>query len=385
MKKAWLVVCLFLLSPLALAQDGVQIPDPRLAAPLETEARQAVLIEAATGDTLFAKDADTPMPTSSMSKVMTMYLVFEAIRNGKLNLSDELTISDNAWKQEGSRMFLKAGAKAKVEDLIRGVIVQSGNDAAVVLAEALGETEPQFAAMMNAKAQELGMLHSHFANATGLPAPDHYATPRDLAMLGLAIIRDFPEEYAYYAEKEFTYNNIKQGNRNPLLYRDAGVDGLKTGHTEAAGYGLMASAVRDGRRLIMVANGMENMQVRADESAKILDWGYREFGLYPVLRKDMKMADATVWLGTQPSVPLMPEKDLTLSLSRNARNGLQVTLSYEQPLTAPVQAGQVAGNMLVDIPGKEVVRIRLLTGAAVEQVGFFDKLLLKLKLLLSKV
>lgn len=351
------------------------------AAPLETLAPHFILMEATTGDILAAKAADDKIPTSSMSKVLTMYLVFEAIKNGKLNLTDELVVSERAWKQEGSRMFINAGDKVKVEDLIRGVIVQSGNDAAVVLAEALGGSEEQFADMMNAKAQQLGMNGSRFKNATGLPDTEHYSTARDLALLALAMIRDFPQDYHYYAETEFTYNNIKQGNRNPLLYRNMGVDGLKTGHTSDAGFGLIASALRDGRRLVMVVNGLKNMQERADESAKILEWGYREHGLYTVLKNQEPVAKAKVWLGVQPEVPVVPEKDFTIGLPRGLRDNLQITISYDHPLAAPVHAGQSVGKALVDVPEKGVAEINLVAGADVEQVGFIDRLIGKLKLL----
>ena len=272
-----------------------------------------------TGTTLFAKDADAQMPPSSMSKMMTMYVVFDAIKNGKLKMGDMLPVSEHAWKQEGSRMFLNVGEKAKVEDLIRGVIVQSGNDAAVVFAEGLGGSEENFAEMMNTKAQQLGMTSSHFVTATGIPDPQHYSTARDLATLALALIHDFPEDYHFFSELEFTYNNIKQGNRNPLLYRNMNVDGLKTGHTDVGGYGLTASAIRDGRRLVLVLNGMQDMQARADESAHVLDWGYREFGSYPIVKAGDKLADAKVWLGQQATVPLLASQDVVLSLPRTAR------------------------------------------------------------------
>jgi serine-type D-Ala-D-Ala carboxypeptidase (penicillin-binding protein 5/6) len=352
--------------------------------PFTTEAKHAVLIEAATGDVLFEKDADAPMPTSSMSKVMTMYLVFEAINDGRLKLDDEMAVSARAWKQEGSRTFLNVGQNVKVTDLIRGVIVQSGNDAAVALAERLGGSEEQFAAMMNAKAAQLGMKQSHFVNATGLPHPEHMASASDLAILGLATLRDFPGDYHYYSEENFTFNNIKQGNRNPLLYRNIGVDGLKTGHAEDAGFGMIGSAVRAGRRLLFVVNGLPNMQARADESAKILEWGYREYALYPLLKKAMKMADANVWLGTAPSVPLVAEKDLALSLPRSTRAGLRMVVSFNQPVPAPVAKGQVLGKVTVNVPGKEMLEVPLVAGEDVGLLGFWDRIMAKLNYLTHK-
>jgi len=379
-KMIWTCVLVLLIVPLAHAQTL-----PQAVPTLETKAEHVILIEEATGDTLFAKDPDASMATSSMSKVMTMYMVFEAIKNGKLKLDDKLKTSERAWKQEGSRMFLNVGDEVTVQDLIRGVIVQSGNDAAVVLAEAIGGTEDRFADMMNLKAQELGMARSFFKNASGLPDPEHFSTARDLATLAIATIRNFPEDYRYYAEIDFTYNNIKQGNRNPLLYRNIGVDGLKTGHTKEAGFGLMASALRNGRRLVIVANGMKNMQERADETAKILEWGYREFGLYHVLKQDNEIAAAKVWLGTKKTVPLVSEKNILLSMPKNKLNDLKVTISFEQPVAAPIAKGQILGKAIVEAPGKEKKEVPLLANEEVAQLGFFDRIKLKVKLFLGQL
>ncbi|MDD3371341.1 MAG: D-alanyl-D-alanine carboxypeptidase, partial [Alphaproteobacteria bacterium] len=320
----------------ALSLFGIQAAQAQTAPALDVNARQAIIVEAQTGTVLFSKDAETPMPTSSMSKMMTMYLVFDAIKTGKLKLDDTLPVSEKAWKQEGSRMFLNTGDNVKVEDLIRGVIVQSGNDAAVVLAEGLASgSESAFADMMNAKAKALGMKGSHFANSTGLPDENHYSTAHDLAILAIAIQRDFPEHYHYFSELSYTYNGIAQGNRNPLLYRNMNVDGLKTGHTEVGGFGLTASAIREGRRLVLVLNGMKDMQARADESAKALDYGYREFGLYPIVKEGDILANPSVWLGTEQSVQIVAEKSAFVSLPRAARNGLKAVVSFEQPIPAP--------------------------------------------------
>jgi len=376
MKKLLLPILLVLLSFPALAQN---------VAPVETAAKQAILVDATTGTVLFAKDADSQMPTSSMSKMMTMYVVFDAIKNGKLKPDDELPTSEYAWKQEGSRMFLNVGQRAKVEDLIRGVIVQSGNDAAVVFAEALGSgSEASFAEIMNAKAKELGMNNSHFVNATGLPDPQHYSTARDLATLAVALIRDFPEDYHYFSEIEFTYNNIKQGNRNPLLYRGMNVDGLKTGHTDIGGYGLTASALRDGRRLVLVLNGLQDMQARADESAHVLDWGYREYGLYPIAKANDRLADATVWLGQAQTVPVLVAKDAMLTLPRSARSGLKTEITFNQPISAPVTKGQEIGKLTITAPGMEPKDVPLVAGADVAQIGFFARIVAKLHVLLHK-
>lgn len=354
-------------------------------APVETTAKQAFIMDANTGAVLYAKDADTPMPTSSMSKMMTMYLVFDALKSGKLKMTDELPVSERAWKQEGSRMFLNVGQTANVEDLIRGVAVQSGNDAAVVLAEGLGGgSEYTFAEMMNAKAGELGMTNSRFMNATGLPDPQHYASPRDLAILALALIRDFPEHYHYFSEKEFTYNKIRQGNRNPLLYRNMNVDGLKTGHAEQAGYGLTASAIRSGRRVILVLNGLKNMQQRADESARMLDWAYREYGLYTVAKAGEKLAEVQVWLGREKTVPLVVAQDVALTLPRSARSDLKAVMSFNQPVPAPIAKGQEIGKLTVTVAGAEPREVPLLAGADVPRLGFFARVTAKLQALFSR-
>jgi D-alanyl-D-alanine carboxypeptidase (penicillin-binding protein 5/6) len=341
------------------------------------------MLDAATGTTLYDKNGDQPMTPSSMTKMMTVYLTFEAIKTGKLTLNQELVASEHAWKQEGSRMFVNPGQHVKVEDLIRGVIVQSGNDAAVVLAEALGGSEAGFAQMMNEKAQALGLQHSHFMNAAGLPDPSHYSTAHDLALLAEDLIRDFPEHYHYFSELEFTYNNIKQGNRNPLLYRNMNVDGLKTGHTDEGGFGITLSAQRDGRRLILVVNGLDSMQARADESAKLLDWGYREFSNYPVVKAGIKMADAKVWLGKAPSVPLLAAENVMLTLPRNARAGLKAEISFDQPVEAPITKGQTLGKITITAPGMETKEVPLLAAADVGKASYLAQIKRKLRFLLT--
>jgi D-alanyl-D-alanine carboxypeptidase (penicillin-binding protein 5/6) len=376
MKKAFLLSAIAILFSLSAQAQNV--------APVDTVAKQACLIDANTNTLLYTKDGDSHMPTSSMSKMMTMYMVFDAVKQGKIKLDDEFTVSEHAWKQEGSRTFLNIGQKVKVEDLIRGVIVQSGNDAAVVLAEALGGSEENFADMMNTKAREIGLTNSHFVNATGLPDPAHYSTACDLAKLALALIHNFPDDYHYFSEQDFTYNNIKQGNRNPLLYRNMNVDGLKTGHTDDGGYGLTASALRDGRRLVLVLNGMQDMQARADESAKVLDWGYREFGLYTIAHADEKMADAKVWLGTKPDVSLLASADVELTLPRSARANLKASLNYQEPIEAPIAKGQQLGTLTITAPGMDAKDIPLVAGEDVKKLGFMARLKAKLHYLLAK-
>ena len=255
---------------------------PHPAAAIETLAREAILVDMTTGAVLFEKNADQPMPPASMSKIMTAHVVFTKLRDGKLKLDDTLPVSENAWRKggcvsDGSTMCLKLGERAKVADLIRGVIVQSGNDACIVLAEGISGSEEAFVAEMNKQAKEIGLQHSVFRNSTGLPDPEHRMTARDLTILAENLITEFPEYYEIYSEKSFTYNGIKQGNRNPLLYKNIGADGLKTGHTKEAGYGLTASAKQGDRRLILVVTGLPSMQARAEESERLMDYGFRSF------------------------------------------------------------------------------------------------------------
>ena len=249
---------------------------PALAPPaqaLETRAREAFLIDVTTGTVLLEKDADVSMPPASMSKIMTAYLVFGALKEGRISLDDKLPVSEKAWRKGGSKMFVEVGSEVSVEDLLRGVIVQSGNDACIVLAEALAGSEEAFAEQMTRKAREIGMEGSTFTNSTGWPDPNHRMTARDLAILAERMVQDFPDFYHYYSEREFTYNGIRQGNRNPLLYKNLGADGLKTGHTEEAGYGLTASAERDGRRLVLVINGLESIKARSEEAERLIASG----------------------------------------------------------------------------------------------------------------
>lgn len=344
------------------------------AAAMDTIAKQAILIDMNTGTVLFEKNADERMPTSSMSKIMTAFMVFEAIEQGRLSLDDTLPVSERAWRMQGSKMFTELGNNIRVEDLIRGVIVQSGNDASVVLAEGLAGTEEAFAERMNARAQELGLKDSHFMNATGWPHEDHYSTARDLAHLAEAVIRRFPQFYHFYSEIEFTYHDIKQGNRNPLLYRNMGVDGLKTGHTEAAGYGLAASAERDGRRLVLVVNGLPSMQARADESAHLIEWGFREFDAYPLFKKGETVESAAVWFGTEDTVPVTVNEDLSVTMSRKEHDGLKVTARLQEPVEAPVAAGTEIGTLVIEGPGFSTREVPLLAAVDVPRLGFVGRI-----------
>jgi serine-type D-Ala-D-Ala carboxypeptidase (penicillin-binding protein 5/6) len=334
----------------------------------ETPARQAILLDLAGDAILFEKNADERIAPSSLTKMMTTYLAFEALEEGRLALDDLLPVSERAWRTGGSRMFLEPGDRVRVEDLLRGVVVQSGNDAAVAIAEGLAGSEDAFAAAMTRKAQALGMADTNFANASGWPDPEHYSTARDLARLAVALIEDFPAHYPYHAERSFTHAGIKQGNRNPLLYRDMGADGIKTGHTEAAGYALAASTLRDGRRLVLVVSGLATKQARAQESARLLEWGYRAFKSYALFEPGEPIDLAETWLGASDTVPLVLDRKLVVTLTSEQRRDLAVNLLFEEPVPAPLERGDPIGTLTVSAPGMAPLERTVKAGADVPEL-----------------
>ncbi|PCI56122.1 MAG: D-alanyl-D-alanine carboxypeptidase [Alphaproteobacteria bacterium] len=348
---------------------------------ITTEAKQAIIIDYNTGTVLFEKNADAQMPTSSMSKVITMYMVFEALKKGTLSLDDTMLVSEKAWKKKGSKMFVPVGKQVKVEDLIRGVIVQSGNDATIVLAEGLAGDEDSFAAALNRKAQNLGMMNSHFMNASGWPDPDHYSTARDLSILASAVIKNFPEYYRYYGEKEFTYSKIRQENRNPLLYRGIGADGLKTGHTDIGGYGLIGTGVKDNRRVIIVINGLESSKARANEATRLLAWGLNAFRVLSLFADKKDLERAPVYLGAKTTVGLQAKEPLSFVVPKLLENDLDVKIRYNAPLKAPIEKGQEVGMITISVPQGEVIEIPLVTTEAVDSLGTFAEIIAKARLL----
>ncbi len=344
------------------------------AAAIETSAKLAFMIDVATDTVLFEKNADQSMPPASMSKLMTAYMVFERLANGNLKLDDSLPVSENAWRKGGSKMFVKVGDRVSIEDLLRGIIVQSGNDACIVVAEGLSGSESAFADAMTRRAREIGLQRSTFRNATGWPDPQHVMTPRDLAVLAKRIIQDFPQYYHYYSEKTFTYAGIRQGNRNPLLYRNMGADGLKTGHTEASGYGLTASAKRGDRRIILVLNGRESVRPRSQEATRLLEWGFREFDNLSLFKAGETVTDADVWLGIAPTVPLVVEQDVVVTLSQAARRTMLVSVVYDGPIPAPIRQGTPLARVRIASADTETIEVPLVAGAGVERLGFFGRL-----------
>ena len=345
------------------------------AAALESNAREAILMDAVTGTVLFEKNADASMPPASMSKIMTVYMVFERLKDGRLSLDDKLSVSEKAWRMGGSKMYVEVGDQIRVEDLLRGVIVQSGNDACIVLAEGLSGTEEAFAEEMTDKAREIGLTGSTFSNATGWPDPNHRMTARDLATLAIETIEDFPDLYPYFAETEFTWSDIRQGNRNPLLYKNVGADGLKTGHTKEAGYGLTGSAIRDGQRLVLVLSGLESVRARTEESVRLINWGFREFGNYPLFKAGETIEEAAVWLGDLENVPLVVGKDLVLTLPRKARRNMTVTVNYLSPIPAPIEKGQEVATLVVRSPEMDPIEVPLLSGESVNLLGPISRLI----------
>ena len=345
---------------------------------IETIAKSAIIIEVATGETLMAKDADAPMAPASMSKLMTLYMLFERLKDGSLSLDDTFRVSDNAWRKGGAKsgsstMFLSPRKRVKVEDLIRGIIVQSGNDACIVVAEGLSGSEAGFAVEMTERAREIGLASSTFRNATGWPDPEHRMTPRDLATLGQRLIEKFPEYYRFFKETEFTYGGIRQMNRNPLLYKEMGADGLKTGHTQESGFGLTASAIRNGRRLVLVVNGLASKKARSQEPERLLEWAFRDFNNYALFKAGEKIEDAQVWLGEQPRVPMMIGKDVTLTIPRKARRKMKVSVTYKA-VPAPVAKGDVIGQLKVKVPGRDDMIVPLVAGADVARLGVIGRL-----------
>lgn len=341
----------------------------------ETVAREAILIDVTTGQELFARNADQPMAPSSLAKLMTAYILFEELAAGRMNLDDRLLVSEKAWRMRGSRMFVEVGHEVPVEDLLRGVVINSGNDASVVIAESISGTEENFAGRMNETALRLGMTGSHFTTATGWPDPDQYSTARDIAILAIRIIEDFPEYYGYYSETSYGWGEVDpQNNRNPLLYRDIGADGLKTGYTDDGGYGLAASAVQEGRRLVMVVNGIDSARARSSESERLMTWGFRSFENVALFAVGEMVAEAEVWLGEQATVPLVPETDLVAVLPRGVRTDMQVVVRYGGPLQAPVVAGQPAAELVVTAPGIEPWVVTLVAGTDVAETGFVGRI-----------
>ena len=339
----------------------------------DTNARAAWVYDLTTNTVLLEKNAHEPMPPASMSKLVTINMLFEALRDGRVKLEDRFAVSSHAKSMEGSTMFLNEQDRPTVDELIKGMIVLSGNDACVAVAEGLAGTEAEFANKMNARAQALGMADSHFANASGWPDPNHRMSMHDLGILAVRLITDFPEYYPYFALTEFPYDGRSPDNRfnrNPLLKMNIGADGLKTGHTSEAGYGLVGSAVQNGRRIVFVISGLETEKARAEEAQRLADWAFREFIQKTVAKKGQKITDAPVWMGSVKSVGLVVGEDMTLLLPSLAQGSLKAEVRYNGPLNAPFAAGTKLADLVIDIPGHNPVTVPLVAEQDVAAGGF---------------
>ena len=347
------------------------------AAEIDSSAEFAFVTDFGSGKVLMEKQPDALMKPASMAKIMTVYIAFERIADGSLSLDDTFLISEKAWRKGGSKTFVEVGKEVSVRDLLYGVVVQSGNDAAIAIAEGISGTEEGFAEEMNYVARKLGMENTVFRNSTGWPHLEQHTTARDLNILATALIREFPadkypELYPMFAEKDFTYNGIKQGNRNPLVYGTQGADGLKTGHTAESGYGLVGSAHRDGQRVVMVLNGMKSMKRRSSESRRLIDLMFREFKLYRFYDKGQPVDRANVWLGTKNKIDLVLEEPLHLVMARSDRRKMKVSVNWNDPVPAPITAGKAIGTLVLELPSGKTT-YPLLAAENVDGLGMFDR------------
>jgi D-alanyl-D-alanine carboxypeptidase (penicillin-binding protein 5/6) len=350
---------------------------PIIAAEITSTAKQAYITDFLSGKVLFSKNADEPMKPASMAKIMTVFVAFQRIVDGGLKMDDEFVVSTKAWKKGGSRTFLEVGSKVTVSDVLHGIIVQSGNDAAIVMAEGISGTENAFADEMNFWAKKIGMNNTNFSNSTGWPDPDLTTTAKDLNILTTELIRrfpadEYPELYPIFAKREFTYNKIRQPNRNPLVYSSARADGLKTGHTEESGYGLVGSAVRDGQRVVMVLNGMTSSKQRSAESNRLMDLMFREFQTYRFFDKGQVVDQANVWLGERPMVDLVLHEPLHLVLSYRERRNTKLSVQWLDPVPAPIKKGDQLGTLRVDVNG-ETQKLSLYAAQDVQVLGMFNR------------
>ncbi|MNF39475.1 D-alanyl-D-alanine carboxypeptidase DacC precursor [compost metagenome] len=367
-KRLLLPAALLIVAPASMAAQQIVPSPPQLAA------KSYVLMDAQSGQVLVENNGDQRLPPASLTKLMTAYIATLEIRKGQIGESDPVTISEHAWRTGGSRMFVQVNTQVTMSDLLHGIIIQSGNDASVAVAEHIAGSEDAFADMMNTTAEKLGMTNSHFMNATGLPDPEHYSSAHDMARLARGIIYEDPAHYAIYSQKEFFWNNIKQPNRNLLLWRDKTVDGLKTGHTDEAGYCLVASAVRDNMRLIAVVFGTNSEQARAAETQKLLTYGFRFFETQTFYQKGAELAKAQVWKGATREAKAGLAQDLTLTLPKGQIKKLQASMTLNPQLIAPINKGDVIGKVEVKMEDQVVHSADLIALETVEEGGFFRRL-----------
>ncbi len=356
------------------------IKPPPIPAPPQVQARGYILLDYASNQVLASSNENERLEPASLTKLMSAYAVFHALKDGRSKLTDLVTISRNARAQEGSRMFVDVGTQVSVEDLIQGMIVQSGNDATVALAEHIAGSEAVFVDLMNQYAQQLGMLNTRFQNSPGMPHPEHYTTARDIALLSSALIKEYPEYYKWYSQREFTWNKITQPTRNGLLYRDSSVDGLKTGHTESAGYCLVSSAQRDGMRLVSVVMGSPTIRAREDASSALLNYGFNFYQTRKLYANQAPVMTVKVWKGEVDQVPLGVTQEIYATIPRGQENLLSATADVADPLFAPLATDKPAGKLRISLGDEEVGTYPLYPANAVPEAGFFGRLADDLKL-----
>ena len=347
---------------------------PMIPAPPTLAAKSWLLLDAKTGHIITEYNADQRLPPASLTKMMTTYIASEQLATGNIGYDDMVRVSEKAWRKGGSKMYIREGTEVKLEDLLRGVIIQSGNDASIALAEYIAGSEDAFADLMNQTAFSLGMTNSHFMNATGWPADNHYTTARDLSLLARATINDHPEDYSIYSEKEFTYNDIRQPNRNSLLWQDDAVDGIKTGHTEEAGYCLVASAEKDNMRLISVVMGTRSEKERAAESQKLITYGFRFYETVEKYSAKKELIEPEIWKGDNKQIKLGTEEDIWLTVPRGTADEIQTDLEFPELLMAPIAEGEKVGTIRLTLNGDTIATKPLIALESVEEGGIFKRL-----------
>lgn len=364
---------LFLLS-IALFHAAIAAPR-MIPAPPQLATEGHILLDAATGTVIVEENAEMRLPPASLTKIMTSYIIASEVEQGRISLEDLVPISVKAWKMEGSRMFIREGTQVKVSDLIRGIVIQSGNDASVAMAEFIAGDEQAFADIMNQVAQKLGMTRTHFKNATGLPDEDHYTTAKDLSLLARALIRDYPAHYKIYKEKYFSYNDIRQANRNSLLWRDDAIDGMKTGHTDAAGFCLVASAEKAGMRLVSVVMGATSERARSTESQKLINYGFRYFESVKLYDGFESLRRVKVWGGLHESLDVGIEAPAQLTIPSGARAALSAEVTLDPVIKAPVSQGQTLGLLRISLEGETLLERPVVALNAVDEAGFLSSLI----------
>ena len=350
----------------------------------DTSAENALLIDFDTDQILYSKNEEKKIYPASMSKLMTLYILFDSLKKGIVTLDDKFIVSRNAYQKEGSTIYAELGTEISVQNLIRGIVVSSGNDACIIVAEALSGSEDNFANQMNFYAQEMGLRNSNFKNSSGLHNEDHYTSAEDLVKLSKLLITDFPEYYPYFAERSFSWNSIIQYNRNNILRLDLGVDGLKTGYTSKSGYGVIVSSKKNGRRLIGIVTGLKSVDDRTNEISRLINYGYRGFKSYSVFKDNQIIDYAKVWKGNKNNLPLIVDKDINLLLDIPGRRGINVEYKYNEPIYAPIFKGDVVGSIDIIIPGRKNIKLDLLAGEDVKQVNFFTGFIRSLDYFLYK-